>query len=141
MLIATIGNFVWEDLNFNGIQDAGEPGIDGVTVSLFDADNNQVGSSVTTSGGGFYSFTGLIPGNYHVEVVIPTGYLVTTQGVGDDMDLDSDIDAAGETIEITLVSGQTDNSWDAGLYQLTRLETSPGWTQTPMEHKMLANRD
>ncbi len=31
---ASIGNFVWDDLNGNGIQDAGEPGIDGVEVTL-----------------------------------------------------------------------------------------------------------
>ena len=27
---AAVGNFVWDDLNGDGIQDAGEPGIDGV---------------------------------------------------------------------------------------------------------------
>jgi hypothetical protein len=31
---AAIGDFVWHDLNANGIQDAGETGIDGVTVIL-----------------------------------------------------------------------------------------------------------
>ena len=31
---AALGNFVWEDLNANGIQDAGEPGIAGVEVTL-----------------------------------------------------------------------------------------------------------
>ncbi|MBK7608862.1 MAG: hypothetical protein IPI18_17550 [Saprospiraceae bacterium] len=31
---AAIGNFVWHDLNANGIQDPGEPGISGVSVSL-----------------------------------------------------------------------------------------------------------
>ena len=30
----TIGDFVWNDTNGNGIQDAGEPGISGVTVTL-----------------------------------------------------------------------------------------------------------
>ena len=117
---SSIGNFVWEDLNMNGLQDSGEPGIDGVTVSLFDADNNQVGTSVTTSGGGFYSFTGLNPGNYHIEVTIPASYLATTQGVGDN-NLNSDIDATGEMPEATLVSGQTDNSWDAGLYRVAEI--------------------
>ena len=31
----TIGNFVWNDLNGNGVQDPGEPGIAGVTVRLY----------------------------------------------------------------------------------------------------------
>ena len=31
---ASLGNFVWNDLNGNGIQDANEPGLDGVKVTL-----------------------------------------------------------------------------------------------------------
>ena len=33
---ASLGDFVWEDWNANGIQDEGEPGIGGVIVRLFD---------------------------------------------------------------------------------------------------------
>ena len=32
---SAIGDFVWNDVNANGIQNEGEPGIAGVTVSLF----------------------------------------------------------------------------------------------------------
>ncbi|MCB9296615.1 MAG: hypothetical protein H6559_26400 [Lewinellaceae bacterium] len=39
---AFIGDFVWQDTDGDGIQDAGEPGIPGVTVNLY-ADNNQDG--------------------------------------------------------------------------------------------------
>ena len=31
---ADIGDFVWEDTNGDGIQDVGEPGIEGVEVTL-----------------------------------------------------------------------------------------------------------
>jgi hypothetical protein len=34
---ASLGDFVWIDLNGNGIQNAGEPGLNGVTVNLLDA--------------------------------------------------------------------------------------------------------
>src|SRR4051812_33965544 len=30
----TIGDFVWNDVNANGVQDSGEPGIPGVTLTL-----------------------------------------------------------------------------------------------------------
>src|SRR5205807_2147580 len=30
----TVGNFVWNDQNASGIQDSGEPGINGVTLTL-----------------------------------------------------------------------------------------------------------
>ena len=46
----TIGNFVWNDLNGNGLQDAGEPGINGVAVKLYKCDNTLV-ASTTTAGG------------------------------------------------------------------------------------------
>ena len=32
-----VGDRVWSDLNANGLQDAGEPGIDNVVVSLYEA--------------------------------------------------------------------------------------------------------
>ena len=65
---ANFGNFVWEDLNYNGIQDPGEPGIDGVTVRLLDQNGNLL-TSTTTANGGYYSFPGLLPGKYMVAIV------------------------------------------------------------------------
>jgi hypothetical protein len=38
--VGKVGNLVWEDRNFNGIQDAGEPGINGVTMTLIWAGPN-----------------------------------------------------------------------------------------------------
>ena len=43
---AQVGNFVWTDLNTNGLQDAGELGRDGVTVNLY-RDTNGNGTSRT----------------------------------------------------------------------------------------------
>ncbi|MBK9994325.1 MAG: hypothetical protein IPP01_10165 [Saprospiraceae bacterium] len=39
---ASLGNYVWEDLNKNGIQEAGEPGVNGVAVLL----KNSAGSTL-----------------------------------------------------------------------------------------------
>ncbi len=50
-----IGNFVWRDLNGNGIQDAGEPGIPGVILHLVNSDNQIVGRD-TTDINGVYAF-------------------------------------------------------------------------------------
>jgi hypothetical protein len=49
-----IGNRVWLDGNANGVQDAGEAGISGVTVHLFNAANSQVGTAVTDANGEYY---------------------------------------------------------------------------------------
>lgn len=49
-----LGNRVWRDSNNNGVQDPGEPGIAGVTVHLYDANNVLVGTAVTDANGEYY---------------------------------------------------------------------------------------
>ena len=66
-----LGDFVWKDLNQNGIQDLGEPGIPGVTVTLIKPSGFVV--TATTDATGFYLFTGLAAGNYSVAVATPVG--------------------------------------------------------------------
>jgi hypothetical protein len=73
---ATLGDRVWEDTNANGVQDAGEAGIAGVTV-LKDENGAPV-ATTTTDASGNYSFT-VTPGTYSVAIVAPAGYLVTTE--------------------------------------------------------------
>ena len=52
-----IGNRVWNDTNANGIQDAGEAGIAGVTVHLYAADGTTPLQTTTTDSTGDYFFT------------------------------------------------------------------------------------
>jgi SdrD B-like protein len=76
----TIGDFVWNDANHNGIQDAGETGIGGVKLNLRDSQDNII-ASTTTNASGFYQFGGLCPGKYTVEVdqsTVPAGMAPTT---------------------------------------------------------------
>ncbi len=123
---AALGNYVWEDVDGDGIQDSGEPGIDDVTVKLYyagpDGDFGTTGDNqmftTTTSGGGLYHFDNLAPGNYYVEFVAPSGYAITVRDVGSDDGVDSDPDpSTGRTATTSLVSGETDDTWDAGLYR------------------------
>ena len=111
---ASLGDRVWEDRDANGIQDDGEPGIPGVIVNLLDNQGGWV-DSTTTDADGIYGFADLDPGTYEVEFEVPAGYSLSIPGQGDD-GLDSDADLlTGRTGPITLVSGQTDLTWDAGL--------------------------
>lgn len=48
-----IGNYVWRDANNDGVQDACEMGIDGVTVELV-KDGNVIASTQTANGGQYY---------------------------------------------------------------------------------------
>ena len=117
---AKLGDFVWEDKNANGQQVNGEPGIDGVKVSLLDCSGNPVlvnGNPVTTTtaNGGWYLFDNLMPGCYRVKFDTPAGYTPTQANQGNDA---SDSDAvSGITGNYTLGPGGSDLTADAGFYK------------------------
>jgi LPXTG-site transpeptidase (sortase) family protein len=115
--LAALGDYVWNDLDADGIQDAGEAGIAGVTVRLLDENGNEL-ATTTTDANGFYSFTDLTPGTYRVDFVPPAGYAISPVNQGGDDAVDSDADpTTGETANVTLVAGEINNTLDAGLYQ------------------------
>ncbi|WP_428655543.1 SdrD B-like domain-containing protein [Runella sp.] len=69
-LKGSLGDFIWKDINDNGIQEQGEPGVKGVIVQLLNSTNNAVLATDTTDTAGIYSFTGLDSGNYKVKIVL-----------------------------------------------------------------------
>lgn len=75
-----IGDTVFLDSNANGVQDSGEPGIAGVTVTL----SGAASGTAVTDANGKYLFTGLAAGSYSVDVPaagaggVPAGYVLTT---------------------------------------------------------------
>ncbi len=117
-LFGRIGDKVWEDLNRNGLQDPGEPGIQGVTVNLLDADGNVVATKTTDANGSFI-FYGVLAGDYKVQFVNPSAYEFTTKnadGQGINGASNSDANAAtGITDLFTLAGGQINYNVDAGM--------------------------
>jgi hypothetical protein len=129
----SIGDTLWNDLNRNGIQDMlnegmGEPGVNDVTVTLFDCDGNQVGAPTITGpapadaappqvagGAGWYQFEGLVPGCYVVQFDQPAGFVFSPANQGNDPALDSNVNAMGATGEINLLSRDSDQTIDAGI--------------------------
>src|SRR5581483_3685066 len=57
----SVGDRVWLDTNGNGIQDAGETGINGVTVQLLNSSGTVI-ATTTTAGDGNYTFSNLAAG-------------------------------------------------------------------------------
>ncbi|MCU0326651.1 MAG: hypothetical protein MUF45_15600, partial [Spirosomaceae bacterium] len=97
--LGTIGDYVWNDTDNDGIQDGGESGIAGVQVELYaaDASGNPVGAALakdTTDANGLYQFKDLIKGDYVVKIItstIPTGFIISNQtNAGGDDTKDSD---------------------------------------------------
>ncbi len=120
---ASLGDFVWHDLNGNGIRESVEPGIAGAAVTLTgggaDGVINGVGDTVvstTTNSSGNYSFAGLVPGTqYRVTFALPAGYSsATARKAGSDPTLDSD----GLISDIVILgSGENNTTVDAGYYK------------------------
>ena len=107
--VLRLGNYVWYDLNKNGIQDSGETGLTGVTMNLYKDDNGDNvpdGTPIKTTitgAGGLYGFSSLTPGKYIVGVKIPTGYFAgVTTATSSSPDNDNNIDNNG----VRTVSGE-----------------------------------
>jgi hypothetical protein len=112
--VGALGDRVWLDVNANGIQDAGEQGVEGITFELI-ANGVATGRTVTTGANGFYLFEELEAGDYAVQVTgAPEGYAFTTAGQGDETE-DSDVDASGLSETYTLSADVTYLDLDAGL--------------------------
>ena len=115
---ASVGDFVWFDANKDGIQDADEAGVPGVTATLTGSDgqlpldaSGKTVEPVTTDANGKYVFTNLLPGLYALNFTPPAGYSETTTGVGDDPAADSN----SEVYLLKLEQGQNDETVDLGL--------------------------
>ncbi|WP_192497555.1 SdrD B-like domain-containing protein [Pseudoclavibacter sp. CFCC 11306] len=125
----SVGDLVWKDTNGDGVQDAGEPGIDGVVLKITDPEGNPVTDvngkpvgSVTTDANGEYSFKALpvLPAGQHYTVTIDQdaskdalkGLEPTKPGAGSDRGKDSSTGSATSTDLTT--DGASDTSLDFG---------------------------
>ena len=125
---AVLGDYVWEDIDHDGLQDAGEPGVNGVLVTLY---RNGVSVSTTTTfnnagQNGYYTFTNLISGTYSVTFGLPAGYTFTkvTANSGDGSINPGTLNDSnvtdrnlGTTNVITLNWGVQNPTIDAGLWR------------------------
>jgi hypothetical protein len=110
---AKINGFVWHDLNANGVYETDEMGISGVTVILYNDDDDQVATIVSDSSG-YYIFDDLMPDTYYAEIRPPTDYILSPTTS------DSDFDPSSKRNNpVTIQSGEENRgSFDAGLYML-----------------------
>ncbi len=129
-----VGNFVWDDLDLDGQQDAGEPGMAGVTVQLWNSGKNQLINSTVTNASGLYTLIAPTPGQYRVRVVLPSAadqFTSIDQAGGNDQ-LDSDINPSGGDMGFTNIYTFASNlisitTIDAGI----RRYKTPTPTRTP----------
>jgi hypothetical protein len=117
MPMQKIGNYVWSDLDSNGVQNAGEPPIQGVTVHLYKANGTLV-ATTTTNANGAYVFR-VISDTYYLVFDANTNaskinYVTSPQNNSGNTETDSDINQLGRTANFALVVGQNRLDLDAG---------------------------
>lgn len=69
----SIASIVFEDLDRDGVKDAGENGVAGATVELFSTSGEKV-DEVMTDSTGAYTFTGLDAGYYYAKLTLPANF-------------------------------------------------------------------
>jgi len=144
---SSIGDFVWNDVNANGIQNSGEPGIPGIQVELvrmlskFEFQR----ANATTDADGKYLFDGLESGTYFVQFTLPPGANVTQLNAGSDDARDSDIyplsgTSVWTTPAIVLGDNESQLTWDAGLIGTFSTNNTTGGEAIAEEEWELFNR-
>ncbi|MFN3489134.1 MAG: SdrD B-like domain-containing protein, partial [Emticicia sp.] len=129
-VFGSIGDYVWNDSNNNGLQDSAETGVSSIIVELYasDAIGLPIGIPLkkdTTDASGKYLFTGLPTRNYIVKVVtnsLPSGSQLTAkQDIGTNDAIDSDFNpSTGLSDKITVDLSDTTKknilTVDCGIY-------------------------
>ncbi|MEM7218463.1 MAG: SdrD B-like domain-containing protein [Pseudomonadota bacterium] len=131
-----IGDLVFEDVDGNGQLDAGEAGVDGITVNLLDGAGAPTGMSTTTAGGGLYEFSDLPAGDYIVEFDLAGAAFDFTAANQGDPASDSDADpATGRSGVVSLAAGDFDLTIDAGIVAQATGVAPPACKLLTFRHK------
>ncbi len=108
----TLSGNVYEDQQGTGALAPGDPPIPGTTIELLSSTGSTI-ATTTTASNGAYSFTTtaagtpILPGNYTIEEIQPTGYLQGTNTVGTVNGVTTGILSGVDRISsIVLTSGQ-----------------------------------
>lgn len=117
--MVSIGDFVWLDRNYNGLQDAEEPGIKNVKVKLC-LQNGAVVDSTVTDITGRYTFQNYPANKYVVKFDNPADFKSTFIN-GTSTTTNSKIDALGKTQVLNLIIPGFRDDIDAGFFQTAKI--------------------
>lgn len=134
--LGSIGDYVFTDVNQDGIQNTGDTPLSGVKVQLYKADGVTFIKEVTTDINGKYLFDSLQTDSYKVKFVLPSGKTFVTPNVGTSAE-DSDAGVGGFSgvinIDVTKPSGdlgRNNLTIDAGIKTVCNI--NPGTLATIM---------
>ena len=114
---AIVGNLVWFDENFDGLQSDDEPRIAGVLVEVYDVETSEIVGQSITNDEGEYMIDSLAKRDVYFKFTPANDMVATVPGAGNDQ-VDSDVDhtyGLNTTGKISLKPNTTDNKIDFGL--------------------------
>ncbi len=117
----SIGDYVWHDLNGDGLQSFGEEGIADLKVELYNSRGFLIDRTFTDASG-FYGFAEVFPGEYYLKFDLQDIYEPTLDFVGFNTSIDSDITNAFGPGTTSLYDLDADNiDIDGGLIQCANI--------------------
>ncbi len=114
---AQLCGFVWHDIDNDGAREAGEAGIGGVTLELYDAQGNLL-RTTTTAADGAYCFDQLLYGEYTIRELQPTGWVDGRESLGTIAGAAKGNTGADVFTGLVVWGGQAGQNYDFGEFQL-----------------------
>jgi len=117
---ACMGDTIWSDTNCDGVQDAGEPGLGGIVVKLYECPSGVLVDETVSEASGYYALFGPAPDDYYIVVELPEGCRFSPRDVGQpegvrDIGTDSDVDENGVGFCTNLSDQEIEKAMDAGI--------------------------
>jgi len=113
VFLSKIGDFIWEDEDGDGIQDATEVGVPDVVINLYNCLGDSI-TSIVTDEEGRWCAEDLPYGEYEIVLEVPEPYSGTVSFNGNDID-DSNLNPETNIIECFDVNVPKDTTLDVGL--------------------------
>ncbi|MEC7839004.1 MAG: SdrD B-like domain-containing protein [Chlamydiota bacterium] len=111
---AEVSTQIWRDLNGNGTRDTNDPFVAGLSVSIYDANTNNLVNTLISDTNGEVHFTNLPDGDYYLQWEIPINHSLASYAVsgGIASNFDSDANPTLSTPEF----GQS-NNFSLGVFE------------------------
>lgn len=103
LTLGSVTGTAFADHNGNGLMDAGEEALSGVTVSLTPAREGLTAQTVTTGDDGSFALTGLRPDTWQLSVTYPEGY-VSSRTTGTTLPLTHGLNS--QTVALSVPMGE-----------------------------------
>ena len=113
VLPGTLGDFVWLDLNFNGMIDSDEGGIPGIVLHLM-RNGEEIATTVSDQYG-FYRFENLYPAAYTIHIDLSEDVMATRK-IDGIPGITSILNADGNSDPVSVISNAPNYTADLGLF-------------------------